>query len=47
MEEKLRLRYIEGTRTIVQVLDYIHGYFIVVVYNTQGDCINLICEKII
>lgn len=47
MEERLRLRYIEDTNTIIQTVDYIYGYFIIVVYNVQGDCMNLICEEII
>ena len=47
MEERLRLRYIEDTNTIIQILDYVYGYLIVVVYNTQGDCVNLIFEEIL
>ena len=46
MEERLRLRYIEDTNTITQFWSCVPNYIIVVVYNTYGDLVDLICEEI-
>ena len=44
MEGKLRLRYLDDTRTIAQVWD-IFPYFIAVIYNIHGDLIELIIDE--
>jgi hypothetical protein len=44
MVGRLRLQYIEDTNTITQLFDYFPGYIIVVVYNKQGDLVDLVCE---